>query len=207
MSELVRTELVVGSEELEEHFKFFGFDQCTNAQFSYLFLAQLVTFTKLRILNTFAISREVLALEGVRGTSLTKPAERYTSGKISGFWHKHFSDARHLGINVTQHLAKGDVTKGEAEYPTLKRIVNRVMDPSKSSTVTQGMINELAHTLSVKAYEQRAKAKKLTGDWIVFAKHNGQNHYLAIASHSQNTDQLYELIKEHCAGQFPFLFA
>ena len=198
--------ITIDIEEYQESFEFYGFKKCTNAHFSHLFVGQLIGYGKLRLIDPFIVAQEILAMEGIRGKSLTKPATKFTKGKIKGYWHKHFFDAHHLGVNIAQHFAKGDVTKGKASYPGLDRVINRIMDSTKSDIITQEMTNELAHTVSVSAYEERAKAEKLTGDWIIYVKHKEQNYYLAIASHSQDTDELYEFIKKHCMPQFPFLF-
>jgi hypothetical protein len=50
----------------------------------------------------------------------------------------------------------------------------------------------------------------MTGDWIIFAKHEGQNFYLGLATHEeampQVADQLYDKLRGGSAWEFPFLF-
>lgn len=58
--------------------------------------------------------------------------------------------------------------------------------------------------------ERRSAAKELTGDWIIFAKHGGQNYYLGLVRHpaaGQNVDpQIYDKLRQGSAWEFPFLF-
>jgi hypothetical protein len=71
------------------------------------------------------------------------------------------------------------------------------------------MIHELAHEATEGALRERESQNKLTGEWIVFAKHNGQNYYLTIAKHPTGRavgDQLiFDEIRSIAYKQFPFL--
>jgi hypothetical protein len=46
----------------------------------------------------------------------------------------------------------------------------------------------------------------MTGDWIVFAKHQGQNFYLGLATHDDDDEALYERLRQGGEWEFPFLF-
>ena len=49
-------------------------------------------------------------------------------------------------------------------------------------------------------------AEKITGEWILFAKHDGKNYYLALATHDMTTHQhIRELIDTICCPEFPFI--
>ena len=50
---------------------------------------------------------------------------------------------------------------------------------AKSSVITQDMIDELSHRVTHEAVESRDKDGKITGEWLIFAKHDGKNYYLA----------------------------
>lgn len=50
------------------------------------------------------------------------------------------------------------------------------------------------------------EAERLTGEWIVFAKHEGQNYYLSLATHDKTThEDLRRNIDAICCPEFPFL--
>jgi hypothetical protein len=48
----------------------------------------------------------------------------------------------------------------------------------------------------------------MTGDWIIFAKHEGQNFYLGLATHEeampQVADQLYDKLRGGALGSSHF---
>ena len=69
----------------------------------------------------------------------------------------------------------------------------------------------LAHEFTVGAFEKRAGDKEMTGDWVIFAKHEGKNYYLGVSPHTEkNTahddDALYRQLENGSAAEFPFLF-
>ena len=69
----------------------------------------------------------------------------------------------------------------------------------------------LAHHLVLGALEQRSVARRMTGDWIIFAKHKGQNYYLDLAAHAEGEPgkqayRLFEKLKNGSSTEFPFLF-
>ena len=60
--------------------------------------------------------------------------------------------------------------------------------------------------------EARADQEKMTGEWIVFAKHEGQNYYLTVSRHTdpkkpEEDKRLFWEIEQLCYRQFPFLGA
>jgi hypothetical protein len=87
----------------------------------------------------------------------------------------------------------------------LERLVNEVMDPAKSQVITQEMIDELPHRTVHEPIEQRDAQKRLTGEWIAFARHNGKNFYLCCNTHNAGDQFIYDRIMAHCARDFPQL--
>jgi hypothetical protein len=71
------------------------------------------------------------------------------------------------------------------------------------------LYKELPYRFVIGALEDRSKAGRMTGDWIIFAKHKSQNYYLGLATHEEAEDgfALFERIKEGSKFEFPFLFA
>jgi hypothetical protein len=48
----------------------------------------------------------------------------------------------------------------------------------------------IVHELVIGGLEDRSAEQRMTGDWIIFAKHEGQNFYLGLASHEEATPQI-----------------
>jgi hypothetical protein len=67
------------------------------------------------------------------------------------------------------------------------------------------MVDELTQRLIKGAMEERDSSQRLTGEWIVFAKHNGQNYYLCLARHNEGDELIFSRIKQICFREFPFL--
>ena len=200
---MIRTQIDVTAEEMEEVALRLGLDQCVNAQFSWLFLGQLAAHWRLRSqVNVWSLRDEVFALEGVQGQTRTKRETQFTAGKLRGFWHKHFFSGAVLPCNCLRECAKGDVASGQANFSQLENVIERHMRGGH----TEENVKRLSHTVVMRAFKGRSASRALTGSWIVFAKHGSQNHYLAISPHGGDTNFMYDEIKKHCNEQFPFLF-
>jgi len=85
----------------------------------------------------------------------------------------------------------------------LKNLVNEHL--AVGETITAENLNALTHDIVTGSLEKRADAGKLTGEWIVFAKENGENIYLAIGTHSEPDEQLANNLRVTCVPEFPFL--
>lgn len=57
---------------------------------------------------------------------------------------------------------------------------------------------------------QRASAQRLTGDWIIFGKHNEADYYLGISTHEEGAEgggkELMNRLRRNCEAEFPFCF-
>lgn len=147
----------------------FGLDDVIPGRYSSLFVADLLLLSAQGI-DPYHIVREIKALEGGTPESGTKPATKFTRPTLKGLWHKHFFAP--LPSVFAHNILNQFGENGIAD------LVNEIFDPSKNSVVTQQMIDELAHRATVEPYEKRYDAGKLTGEWIVFGKHDDINYYL-----------------------------
>jgi len=148
----------------------------------------------------FPILDEIEFLEGVRPSSRTKDAEPFRQPPLDQFWHKHFSSARHLLRNLG--IRWGLDGRGNRD---LSRALEQACgqwadDPER-------LFSELAHRLIMDGYGDRLR-RGLTGEWIIFTKHDGRNYYLSTATHQEGKTpaELYERIRGACGAEFPFLF-
>jgi hypothetical protein len=148
-----------------------------------------------------AILHEIAVLEGIAPNSATKEAEQFKRPPLHPFWHKHFSTARHLNRNIG---IRWGIEKGGNRY--LSRMIGEVA--AKYGDQSELWQKRLAHQFMIGGLEDRATAKRMTGDWIIFAKHGGQNFYLDLATHEegQDPDRLRQKLRQGSACEFPFLF-
>lgn len=68
---------------------------------------------------------------------------------------------------------------------------------------------KLAYDFVLGGLTDRSAVSKMTGDWIVFGRHEGQNFYLDLASHEEGNDPagLLGKLRDANAWEFPFLFS
>lgn len=179
-----------------------GLDDIAPGRYSMLFAFKMFLCTTMEGIESHFILEELKALEGQPNFAPpTKPPAQFTEKPLEGMWHKHFFSARFVPQNIATHMNKRKVAE----------TVNRIMDPAKSPVVTKELIRELSDAVTQDALKERVSQGKLTGEWIVFAKHNGQNYYLTLASHPSDRgtgDQnIFNEIKAMAYAQFPFLHA
>ena len=148
----------------------------------------------------FSVLDELDFLEGVTKSSTTKPPERFKRDpRLRWLWHKHYSSARHIPRNISLRWG-------------LNRGGNRALEQLLSSVASEHGIEPhmwprvLGDKLAVGGYMSRAR--RLTGDWILYARHEGRNYYLTLGTHEEgeDPDKLLVRIRSHCEAEWPFLF-
>jgi hypothetical protein len=165
------------------------------ARISQLLWFDLFVHFELRWIDPFSVLDAINNLEAGEPRNGVKRAAPFRKPPLRGLWHKHYFSPRFVAQNMVQGLgARG-----------LERVVNEVMDPCKSDIVTKEMINELAHRVTMEPLSDRSNRERLTGEWLIFAKANGQNYYLCLGAHETDDQQLYERIMMHCVRDFPEL--
>lgn len=189
-----RTE-VVTSDDLKGYADALHLDLYAEGRYSWLLVLNLFSYQQLHGINPFQIVDEIRTLEDSLRITRTKPASQFAHAPLKGLWHKHFFCSRFMAHNIKNHLSGGK----------LEKLVKEVLDPNKSPVVTESMIRELSHRVTVEAFEQRAGDGNLTGEWIVFAKHEGKNYYLCLATHGTEDSSIFNNIRVACWPQFSFL--
>ena len=148
--------------------------------------------------NEFGIAPpEVIAsindVEAGENTGLgVKPATQFGRPPLKGFWHKHYFTAQFLVTNMLLELGSNG----------LEKMINEVFDNGEPR-VTKEMIKTLAHRVSHEPADNRAKSNKLTGEWIIFAKHDGKNYWLCTNTHNAGDQFIYDRISQNCTRDFP----
>jgi len=142
------------------------------------------------------------SLEGLRQSSRARAEAQFRHPPLHPFWHAHWSAPRHMLRNIGIHWNLIGAGKRDSLTPMLEDVARKHgNDPRWPGIV--------AHRLAIDGYADRAE-RGLTGDWIIFAKHEGLNYYLALATHEEGeparVHRLYEKLRQGGAVDFPFLF-
>jgi hypothetical protein len=171
-------------------------DQLIPGKYSSLFVLNLYLLDKVSGVDPHQVISEIKHLEGLGTSRQTKEAAEFKGSVLRGLWHKHFFPMlpSTFAHNITKHFGKNG----------LEKLVNEVFDSAKSNVVTREMINNLARRVVEDPIVDRGSAGKLTGEWIIFAKENGQNYYLSISPHTSDDENLAANLKT-CSYEFPFI--
>jgi hypothetical protein len=161
----------------EDTIAFYGLDI---SRISTVFMAQIYQLGISGALNINAILDEVKYLEGKKETSRTGEAKPLRGKQLKGLYKKHFTDARFIMKNIGLHLG---VESGNTE--NLEKIIHEAALKKDAGCSEHEIVNYLTHHLTAGAYQERSK-KALTGEWIVFKKHEGKNYYLVLAEHGND---------------------
>lgn len=179
-----------------------GLSQVAKNRISEFLLIQLTSACKHRLYNTFSITDVIQDLEwGGRG--IKRRVSEFKHPPLKGLFKAHFFDEHFLMRNLINHwgLQFDNRSKFESMYLRVKE--EEENNPSKHSW--QG---RLVHEFVIGGYEDRARQSKLTGEWIIFAKHNNQNYYLCISTHTKSHTEdhnIYNFLTLLCEHEYPFL--
>lgn len=151
-------------------------------------------------INPAKILAEIHALEAPNRTTRTKPATPFTGPLLGGLWHKHHLES---GISsFARNLQKGLHIYG---IPSFEQSMREAEEANEERYVTKEDIYRLAQDVSFGNYERLADDSKLTGEWIIFAKHEGKNYYLCLGRHDSGDAHIRAQIEAACFAEFPFL--
>lgn len=122
-----------------------------------------------------------------------KPATQFRRPPLQGLWHKHYFSANFVAANILLGLGKNG----------MENLAKEVFEPNQP--ITEKMISEMAHRVANEPLEKRDADGKLTGEWVVYVKHDNKNYYLALNTHNAGDQFVYDRIMEHCPKNFPDL--
>lgn len=164
---------------------------------------RLIEGIQKRSVDLFAVLKEIDYLEGIGPVTPTKQEEPFRKPPLSPFWHKHFASALHAPRNIAERWGLKHGGNGDFD----KMIHGVAKNYGDDVDVMSG---QLANSFVMDGYQDRLKARRETGDWIVFAKHGGKNYYLDLAVHEEGIGEaasgLMRKLRNGSATEFPFLF-
>src|SRR3954452_23175349 len=118
-----------------------------------------------------AVTREIAEMESGKKDRRTKAATPFIKKPLKGLWHKHFYSGQFIPKNLSLSYRNGQLYK----------IVREVLD--SGSTSPDVLAAEISRRAVHEQLEKRAAEEALTGEWIIFAKHEWKNYYLFINTH------------------------
>ncbi|MAK66165.1 MAG: hypothetical protein CMH21_06450 [Methylophaga sp.] len=183
------------------HVGFCGVDMNRLSQF---LLIQLTSISKHGTHDSFLITDVIQELEGV-GRGCKQRVDQFKHMPLKGLFKAHFSGAQFLVRNLVNHWGL------EFENsPKFNSLCSYVIEEEQKNPSKFGWQGRLAHEMVISGYKERARQNKLTGEWIIFAKHKNLNYYLCISRHSKSNrgdQEIYDFLKLLCEHEYPFLLS
>lgn len=185
--------------ELLEFANVIGLEQATAGRYSLLLLLELYGGTQSGQMKPAKVIDEIRALEGMRESSL-KPASLFNRKPLQGLWHKHYlvDGVPSMATNLQRAINRYGL-------PWLENVVAEAQASGEERTLTEQDISQIAHDAVVGHWERLIEDSALTGEWIIFAQHQGKNHYLCLGRHKSGDEFLRSQIDAICVREFPFL--
>lgn len=187
-------------EEFEALIGILRLDDIAPGRFSSLLALSLYGGFKAGTLDPYRAVLEIEALEN-GNPSHYKDSIQNKRPPLKGLWHKHFGQLglRPLALNVQNALKK-------YELPYVAEKIRQAQESGEERFFTVEDAAAIANDAVQGNYARRQKSGGLTGEWIVFAKHEGKNYYLALATHDSSTHiHIRQQIDLLCMREFPFL--
>lgn len=186
--------------DLNEFARVIGLEQIAHGRYSTLLVANLLGGALSGHQNPAKIVREIELLESGELGQFKQPIQN-RHPPLKGLWHKHYMQdgLASLAMNVDKGLNRYGMPFFEQKIKEAKEAGElRYLEPEDVPALVDDIVRGNRQRLA----EQQA----LSGEWIIFAKHEGKNYYLTIATHDSATHQrVREQINHVCCIEFPFL--
>jgi hypothetical protein len=186
--------------EIEALIQMMGLDQIAPGRYSSLLMANLFGGFKAGSINPHMVAHEIQALEAEKRTGLRLSSE-FRHPPLKGLWHKHYMQS---GI---ASLAR-NVQRGLNEYgiPYLKEKVREAEAAGELRFFTAKDAAPIAQDAVGGNWKRLQDDDDITGEWVIFAIHGGQNYYLSLGTHDKSAHgHLRDLIDAICCIEFPWL--
>ena len=188
-----KIQVEIQEDELLKFEKISGISYKIKGNYSKLFLVDLMAFHKL-----FGVSSDEIFMvlndyeKGWNRAGIKEPTP-FKHPSLKGLHHIHFVSSRYIPHNIKIGLGKHGLTN----------IINRALEDDTKSPNQQA--KEIAEQVVSGTLDQRKARKKMTGEWVVYAKYNDKLYYLCLARHDDGDAFIRNRINQYCVEEFPFL--
>jgi hypothetical protein len=162
------------------------------SRISSILLAQAYASEMHHVFSTFDLTHAIKVLEGLVTADSTGEAEQFRHPPLTGLYKKHFTSPRFLIKNLQNFLQS---KLGKQHF---YKVWDEAIKAGDSSMVNEKFIQHLVHHVTIDTIAIKSELKKMTGEWIVFHKHKGENFYLSIAFHEETNEQIHQKIVQAC---------
>lgn len=177
-----------------------GLERACPGRYSMLLVLSLFGSAKSGFLNPGKVVSQIRAMEGLDKGQGLKAATLFRHPPLKGLWHQHYLED---GISSIARNLKRGLSKYGLPY-----VHGQIAESARTGVdkyITAEDVKKIADDVVSGNWDRLVNAQALTGEWIIFAKHNGENYYLSIGKHQSGDDVLRSQIDAICTHEFPFL--
>ena len=185
---------IIPSDERTKFVNAYRLDDLIPNRYTEILVVDLMVNLEINGIDPRQVIDEIKRLEAL-GDGYTKEATQFKHAPLHPLWHQHYFSAHFLVDNIQNELKK----KGAWDD-----ILQKSLGP-EGSRITKEQIQRLAHEVVEGTIEKRSDEKRVTGEWLVFAREATENIYLCMASHATEDQSIYSKVAYCCERQFPFL--
>lgn len=186
--------------ELRDFANFIGLEKVAPNRYSILLVLGLFGGFKSGVLNPAKVVHEIKILEGIGKSSQLKPASQFIYHPLRGLWHKHYLEdgLSAMAINLKKGLKRYGI-------PLFEQRMRESERKGELRYVSEEDCKLLADDIVQGNWMRLANSKALTGEWIIYAQHEGANYYLCLGGHVSGDRYLRDQIDAICCKEFSFL--
>jgi hypothetical protein len=152
------------------------------------------------LVNPNAVLHEINYLEGKEKKSRAKEASMFKRHPLKGLWHKHYYDG---SISALANNVKNALH--EYKLPYFEKMIAEANDSGEERFVAVEDVPHIVNDAISGNLQRRSDDGKITGEWVVYACHEGINYYLCLARHNDGDEKIRSKIESSCVFEFPFL--
>lgn len=177
-----------------------GLEALIPGRYSYLLVLHLFVGVNAGNVNPFKVIDQIKYLEGLQNSSGLKSATQFKHPPLAGLWHQHFL------MNGVSSMAR-NLSKGLRKFgmPWFENEVAELAKNGEERCLTELDIKRMTHDAVHENWLRLQESESLTGEWILFAKHEDLNYYLCLGTHKSGDDFLRSEIDLIAQTQYPFL--
>jgi hypothetical protein len=189
------------TEEISRFIQMIGLEEAAPGRYSMLLVLALYGGAMSGKLNPAKVMWEIRALEGLGPESRMKAPIQNKHQPLKGLWHKHF-----MGETVAAVAANIRKGLGRFGIPYAKSKVEEARISGVEGFFSVEDLKAIAEDVVHGHWNRLSEQQALTGEWLVFARHEERNYYLGLTTHeNEQHEVMRQQIDRLCCAEFPFL--
>jgi hypothetical protein len=132
---------------------------------------------------------------------------RAFSEGLSGLYHTHHNRTVFIAKNLLRRWKAKVQASGLSERDYLMNLIEATLPELTARGLSQSeAAQRVLPTIAYKELMDSAESHDKTGEWLIYAVHQGTNYYLTLAYHKEPVADIWARV-EQCLPDFPFLKA